>query len=1560
MIQLVVRARDQLIGSAPQHIRLRRTCFVASANPDLPTKLAIANEFKAFVKKNSVPRDLIHAYFLTLSRAIKSREDTQLTSVCFSCFCHLFKRVSIQDKLLLDDSATVAVVTDLLIDRLSDRSTGVRATANKVLLDYWVLVPQAVAVAMRQKGVVSSSHVTLGESLKWLQSVFDLSSAFNFSAFVQPVVDMLRYPQLQAPVCDLLKNVYSVSDTRELEECLAVSSAQEVLKKDILKSVGVQTLNPVKVQHPKTLNPQKELPKAEPKEEIQGKENVPSDNQLSFLDALQGYKLDTLAPENVYSLGDLENKFQNMHAGFADKESEKNWSLREKHVTQIRKLMRGNGPKEYPSQFAAAYKAVIDGVLKSATSLRTTLSNQGLLVIKESGQLGGPLLVDHVIDTIFPQILKLTGQMKKITSNKAHVTICALLTSASFSTKLISHVTAATTEKNAQPRAFAAVWYRIIIASHSQTHKSAFQNHGGLEQLEKGILKLLADATPAVKENSRVTYWSFAHFWPMEGERIYSKLDPKARGLLDKVNPEGSHVTKKAPPRESIKDAIRRSRESSGGVSRDQQRTKMGAPQRASSGLVGRSLSGSQVTTGARTSRDLSESRDQRSVSDTSRPGMTRSVSGRLTREPSQTRLSRDQSQTRVSRDQSQTRLSRDPSLPRELPRQRVDTGRPRVASVSRDRFGQRQVSTQSRDTQKSRDSSLARSRDSSRAPSIESVTIPSRESSAAREDVDMDDHVAEKDHMTKSEHVTQPDHVTEPEPDASMEDAPVEATPAMDIPSRDTPTKSRDTPSPHVTPPGSSPFVMAKSPATQGFSMSPATGKSASPVDTAEHVSRELVESRDVEDEARDVSMEPRDGESRDVEDEANGALADAQAPGEPGKAPAESESRDQAPDSPHHADSAFSTLAESVQSRDLPPRDTPTPPPMIQSDAPILSPQPVKPSRLDLESRDEESRDLEDAARDQNESHDTESRDMDVDVPEPEAVAEVETAVPSIVVADVSTHNMEDNAGHVTETAESDPPGSTDFVTEAVQEDPFGPVLTKEEVVESRDSELPAESAESRDVDVAESALPEPAESHDPTVDESEPMEMCESDNDVQESREAEATAESASPDFASRDLKNELNTFPPSGVSLLLSNPEHYENILSHVPAELFLLCVILFAESHVTYAQELLSRDTHLSLSTASSMVMVCARDVYPGGSRWSRASVEELKHVTVTCLEWLTKLVAESAEASTLLATNKRYRTSLVHLLSTSVELHKQKFGHVTHEALIHVISAMDKLSQRPPDKRTSRAFMEAPSPDSSTVEDVTQKLSHVRVTPLTSVRVLPGDVKESQVTWSKLELERLARSPISADSTEAILDLVSRDKVSVTQLATLASRVSELDDVDHVTATVLAYLHITHPPALTCAALVVVKKVLTKPGLVLSMGHVTEIYTTLNHVTGRVDSRAPLAAGIEELVADLLGHADSAELLEFLLVSRSRDSKTPHKLLLLNTVYHVISSDNMPSHETQLLALVSEYISDPDPLVRRVTVGLVVRILRLSPDMEGTVSLAIKGKMALVKYYMGE
>lgn len=66
----------------------------------------------------------------------------------------------------------------------------------------------------------------------------------------------------------------------------------------------------------------------------------------------------------VASKGDLEYEFQSMLEAFEGRESEQNWVSRDKHISRLRGLLRGNAYKEYPSTFMTGISSMQSGIVK--------------------------------------------------------------------------------------------------------------------------------------------------------------------------------------------------------------------------------------------------------------------------------------------------------------------------------------------------------------------------------------------------------------------------------------------------------------------------------------------------------------------------------------------------------------------------------------------------------------------------------------------------------------------------------------------------------------------------------------------------------------------------------------------------------------------------------------------------------------------------------------------------------------------------------------------------------------------------------------------------------------------------------------------------------------------------------------------------------------------------------------------------------------------------------------------------------------------------------------------
>jgi CLIP-associating protein 1/2 len=80
----------------------------------------------------------------------------------------------------------------------------------------------------------------------------------------------------------------------------------------------------------------------------------------------------------IASKGDLEYEIHAMLPAFEGRESEQNWNLRDKHITRLRGLLRGNAYKEYPTTFMTGIGTLQNGMVKGVR--RPHILGQRLMV----------------------------------------------------------------------------------------------------------------------------------------------------------------------------------------------------------------------------------------------------------------------------------------------------------------------------------------------------------------------------------------------------------------------------------------------------------------------------------------------------------------------------------------------------------------------------------------------------------------------------------------------------------------------------------------------------------------------------------------------------------------------------------------------------------------------------------------------------------------------------------------------------------------------------------------------------------------------------------------------------------------------------------------------------------------------------------------------------------------------------------------------------------------------------------------------------------------------------
>lgn len=205
-----------------------------------------------------------------------------------------------------------------------------------------------------------------------------------------------------------------------------------------------------------------------------------------------------------------------MQPCFEGKENEDNWKARDNSVLKLRRLNQGNAPDEHHVVFLGGIKSLLDGILKVANTLRTTMSTNGCEAVQELVRKLGTSM-DLMVEILLQNFIKMCSNTKNISAQNGNNTVDVIFSHVTYNVRLLQHTWSACQDKNVQPRTFAAGWLKTIIKRqmHSRSH---FEHSGGLDLAEKCMKKGLTDANPKVRESMRATYWTLAKGWPEKGE----------------------------------------------------------------------------------------------------------------------------------------------------------------------------------------------------------------------------------------------------------------------------------------------------------------------------------------------------------------------------------------------------------------------------------------------------------------------------------------------------------------------------------------------------------------------------------------------------------------------------------------------------------------------------------------------------------------------------------------------------------------------------------------------------------------------------------------------------------------------------------------------------------------------------------------------------------------------------------------------------------------------------------------------------------------------------------
>ena len=498
------------------------------------SKINQLNALKSNIKHYRVPETAQATIFDCLKLAITQQASSTLANSAFSTLGHLIKRLRIQD-------ASGHIIAQLaprlfapLQERLGDSREPVRTAASYALSELYPYFNSDIE-SIVQDGAIGGSNPRAKEAgMQWVVRMHR-DEAMAFKAYVGPICACLEHSDghvreaAKTAIIDLFADKPDRAKA-DLKRQLKAHSVRQATETQILSQIGATTAS-----RPQTAGA------PEPEVDLGAStRSLPTfDHVAHFANSILSEEAKPPPPETVpmdplyvQSERELNDTFRDMLPHFEGKETEQNWLHRDKDVLKLRRLLKGNAPSDYHHAWMAGLKSMIEGILKVANSLRTTMSSNGCLIVQELARTLGPALDPHV-EMFLQSTIKMCSNTKHIAAENGRITADTIFQHCTYHKRMMEHIWTAAQEKNAATRQCTPEWLKTILKRQAG-YKSHFESSGGLDLAQKCITKGLDDANPKVKEGMRATYWTFARTWPDKADIIMSKLDPKAKASLEK------------------------------------------------------------------------------------------------------------------------------------------------------------------------------------------------------------------------------------------------------------------------------------------------------------------------------------------------------------------------------------------------------------------------------------------------------------------------------------------------------------------------------------------------------------------------------------------------------------------------------------------------------------------------------------------------------------------------------------------------------------------------------------------------------------------------------------------------------------------------------------------------------------------------------------------------------------------------------------------------------------------------------------------------------------------
>ncbi|OAL47459.1 hypothetical protein IQ07DRAFT_682300 [Pyrenochaeta sp. DS3sAY3a] len=505
-----------------------------STNVD--ARLQLFTNLKSGIKHNRVPDTCQAAIFECIRLAITASTSAALVSTGFSTLSHYIKRLQLQNETQILTSQS-AVLSAILHDKLGDARESHRTATVMILADLHHLMPTEVETLIHES-IKGNNARAKDASMTWIVKM-NKNEGLPFKSYSNQLVANLE--DADAGVRDTAKRAV-VDLFGHAPEHAKANLKKQLIALNVRKAIATFIIShlengaaPKEAELPPAPLPRAERPlPARRAETLQPEIGMADSLALELPPPTEIVPMD---PIHIYTQRELDDIFRDMAPHFEGKETEQNWLARDKNTTKLRRILKGNAPSEFHGAFIIGIKSILDGILKVANTLRTTMSTNGCLLVQELAKTFGHA-IDPWVEILLQSFIKMCAATKNIAAQNGNVTVDTIISNVSFNNRIMQHVSLAAQDKNVQPRTHSASWVKTLI----RKHKSQIEHSGGLETLDKVIKKGVTDANPKVREAYRSTYWTFALVWPQRAEAMFETLDKREKTALEKDpnNPNAS------------------------------------------------------------------------------------------------------------------------------------------------------------------------------------------------------------------------------------------------------------------------------------------------------------------------------------------------------------------------------------------------------------------------------------------------------------------------------------------------------------------------------------------------------------------------------------------------------------------------------------------------------------------------------------------------------------------------------------------------------------------------------------------------------------------------------------------------------------------------------------------------------------------------------------------------------------------------------------------------------------------------------------------------------------